>query len=302
MREIVIFEFPSNLGLKQLRPGKEPGVRRLPEWLRNHGFQAGLSAVREVHLPPPAYTMHLDETTGVRNAEAIAAYACRQAEALSGVLTDPTLFSIVIGGDCSILIGNALALKKKGRYGLFYLDGHTDFVTPDQSSTGGAAGMDLALITGYGPAPLTNLLGLRPYLKETDVWCVGNRCIEYEDYVETIRRSDIRYIDLFEWRKNDPGKYVEAFLGGMNEDGPEGFWIHMDVDVLHHDLMPAVDSPQPDGLYYEELEMLLKPLLMHPKAVGMNLTILDPDLDPDGQYTRQFVVRMLNIFEVLRTA
>jgi len=35
---IHILEFPSNLGLIEPAPGKEHGVRRLPEWLRDQGF------------------------------------------------------------------------------------------------------------------------------------------------------------------------------------------------------------------------------------------------------------------------
>ena len=55
------------------------------------------------------------------------------------------------------------------------------------------------------------------------------------------------------------------------------YWIHIDADVLRLD---AVDSPQPDGLSYDELAELLRRLL--PGAVGAQVTIFDPDKDPDG--------------------
>ena len=59
------------------------------------------------------------------------------------------------------------------------------------------------------------------------------------------------------------------------------YWIHLDADVLRLD---AVDSPQPDGLSCDELADLLRRLL--PGAVGMHVTIFDPDKDPDGSAAR----------------
>ncbi len=62
----------------------------------------------------------------------------------------------------------------------------------------------------------------------------------------------------------------------------DGFWVHLDADVLDPTVMPAVDSPDPDGLFPDELVALLRPLLASPHCVGLDVTIYDPDLDPDG--------------------
>lgn len=62
----------------------------------------------------------------------------------------------------------------------------------------------------------------------------------------------------------------------------DGFWVHLDADVLDPSVMPAVDSPDPEGLQPRELTDLLGPLLTSPACVGLNITIYDPDLDPDG--------------------
>ncbi|WP_262923086.1 arginase family protein [Hymenobacter cellulosilyticus] len=82
---------------------------------------------------------------------------------------------------------------------------------------------------------------------------------------------------------------AEAFLEYAADQKLDGFWIHLDVDVLDNALMPAVDSPQPGGLSYAELAELLLPLLQSPLAAGLDITILDPTLDPDGKITRNFV-------------
>jgi arginase len=46
--------------------------------------------------------------------------------------------------------------------------------------------------------------------------------------------------------------------------------------------MPAVDSPDDDGLLPGGLGELLRTLVRSERCVGLNLTIYDPDLDPDG--------------------
>jgi len=291
---LCILEFPSNLGLKEPSPGHEPGVRQLPDFLRAHGLHAALAPESILRLEPPPYSMQLDEASGVRNADRIAAYASAQSDVLKEALAED-MFPIVIGGDCSILIGNAWALRNQGTYGLFFLDGHTDFMLPSLSQTGGAAGMDLAIITGHGHDKLVNIDGQKPYFREEQVWCVGNRCLD-KDYVKVIQGSAIHYVDLDAVRQKGMEKIVSDFLHMVREEQLDGFWIHIDVDVLNDEIMPAVDSRQPDGLDYTEFTRILKGLLADERATGLNITILDPDLDPSGKHTREFVRHFCALF------
>jgi arginase len=284
---ICILEFPSNLGLKEPFPGKEPGVKKLPEFLQKRNFHSLLNPVGIHRLNPPAYSMELDEISGVRNADQIVRYASEQSQMLENILLENN-FPIVLGGDCSILIGNTLALKNIGSFALFFLDGHTDFMLPALSQTGGAAGMDLAIVTGHGHNKLTNIDQQKPYIREDHVWCVGNR--EYDQaYVKAIKDSDIHYVDLASLRRYGIKKCIADFLQMVRNENLDGFWIHMDLDVLNDTIMPAVDSRQPDGLGYEEFNEILGLLLADAKATGLEITILDPDLDPTGDYTKEFV-------------
>jgi len=45
-------------------------------------------------------------------------------------------------------------------------------------------------------------------------------------------------------------------------------------------VMAAVDFPEPGGPTFKELADLLTPLVLHPQALGLELTIYDPGLDP----------------------
>ena len=141
MRAIRLVEAPSNLGLKGPAPGVVPAVDWLPAWLRQWGFY-DLVAPQYIHtLTPPPYAMQLDPV-GIRNADAISRYSQQLAACITPVVRLPG-FVLVVGGDYSILLGIALGLKSAGTYGLFFLDGHTDYAEPGRSETGGAAGMVL---------------------------------------------------------------------------------------------------------------------------------------------------------------
>ncbi|HET8736939.1 MAG TPA: arginase family protein [Pricia sp.] len=273
----------------------EPGVNKLPDWLEKHNFHEQIEPEKTLRLEPPKYSMKLDKESGVRNARKIIEYAIEQAQIVLEQLNEGN-FQIILGGDCSILIGSSIALKQKGDFGLFFLDGHTDFVLPETSQTGGAAGMDLAIVTGHGHDKLTNILNKKPYFEEKNVFCVGNR--EYdENYVRPILESDIEYSDLKELRTKKPENIANQFLEMVRERDLEGFFIHLDVDVLNDNIMPAVDSREIDGLTYNELLELLKPLFSSGKAIGIEITILDPNLDRDGKFTKEFIKKFIEILE-----
>jgi arginase len=284
---VSIISFNSNLGLIEPAPGLEPCVKKLPARLRKSGFFDLIDPQEVIELEPPPYNMHLDPVSDMRNSDSIAAYAKKQVPILQDFISRKN-FALVLGGDCSILIGNALALKKQGEYKLFFIDGHTDFMWPSLSSTHVVAGMDLAIVTGHGHEKLSNIDGYQPYFRETDTWCVGNREY-YADYVAAIEKTSIHYYDLITLRKSGMTACFDSFFAGLSADQPDGFWIHLDVDVLDPLIMPAVDSPDPGGLNYPELTSLLEPLLSHPLCTGMEITILDPDRDPDGKLVQEFI-------------
>jgi len=65
-----------------------------------------------------------------------------------------------------------------------------------------------------------------------------------------------------------------------------GYWVHVDVDVLDPAVMPAVDAPDEGGIAYAELELLIAGLVSSTSCVGIEVTVFDPDYDPDGVYAR----------------
>ena len=294
MKKVVIVEFPSNLGLKEPQPGKEPGVKHLPDWLSQHNLHIAINPVTVLRLEPPKYSSLKDHETGILNSNSLIDYAIKQAK-LIGQIVVQDQFPFVLGGDCSILLGAAIALKQNGNYGLFYLDGHTDFMDVSLSESGGVGGMAASIVTGNGHEKLTNILDLAPYIKEENLWCVGNR--EYDDeYENEIRKSAATYISLDTLRKRGIKECTESFLSEVKKKNLDGFWLHIDVDVLNDSTMPCVDSRTPDGLTYDEFNELTFNLFKSDKLTGFEITILDPHLDQTGQYTSAFVANLTTVF------
>ena len=282
-RQIALLDAPSNLGLKPPSPGVQPGVRRGPSVLRSFGLRDRLGAADGGEVVAPQYGFARDAATGVRNPSEIADYSAALARAV-GEQLDADRFPLVVGGDCSILLGTMLALHRRGRYGLVFLDGHEDLQTPAVSRTGGAAGMDLALAVGIGPRVLTSLGGDGPLVNPENVAMLGPRDNPaWYTGAEVERARDAMFVRFLEdLRAEGMLAAGQAAATRLRASGVRGVWIHMDVDVLDDALMPAVDSRQDGGLTYAELSALLHPVLATGRVAGMQVTIYDPDRDIGG--------------------
>lgn len=296
-RAIAILHAPTPLGLAPPAEGRVPGVRHMPHALRAAGLHDALGARFAGEVGVPQYVADIDSELRVRNPHAIASYSVALADAL-GTLLDDDVFPLVLGGDCSITIGTGLGLRRRGRFGVVYIDAHSDCQTPAISQTGGVAGMPLAMATGRGPAPLTDLEGRRPYIAEDDAVLVGVSDLfdVIGDTEKRVTETRIRVHDLAAVRARGALAVAQSALTHMTHAGVDGVWIHVDADVLDRTIMPAVDSPEPEGLTAAELTDVLATLLGDPLVVGLQATIYDPERDPDGGAGRAFAAILAHPF------
>lgn len=145
-----------------------------------------------------------------------------------------------------------------------------------------------AIATGRGPEILTNIEGLKPLVREEDKVLFGNRdaAIAKKEGSQDVRLSQIDVQSLAQVRQQGAKHAAMSALDRLLQKPLNGFWIHLDVDVLDDAIMPAVDYRMPDGLSEEELIDVLKLLVSSPKAVGLEVTIFNPTLDPNGSIAR----------------
>ena len=284
MPDFTIIEAPSNLGL---RPDS---VEHLPDALLDAGLARRLGARRHARLAVPPYDPRRNPETGILNASRIRDFSVMLADIVAPVVARGS-FPVVLGGDCSILLGNLLGLRRSGRrHGLLFLDGHADFYQPEASPTGEAADMDLALSTGRGPALLTDIENMRPLVRDEDVALLGHR-----DSAQALASGSqalpqsLFAQDLHELRRVGAHEAARAAIEHLCRPGLDDFWIHLDVDVLDDAIMPAVDYRMPGGLSWDELEIILGAAMRSKRALGINVTIFNPMLDQDGRIARELV-------------
>lgn len=279
-RPYAIIEAASVLGLKPT------GVEKLAERLMDLGLADRLRARRAARMIPPPYSSERDPETKTLNARAISEWSPKLADTVEQVL-DAGEFPVILGGDCSILLGPTLALKRRGRYGLLFIDGHADFYSTQINPNGEAASMDLAFATGYGPPLLTDLEKRAPLVRADDVFLFGFRdAHEQAQYGSSPLPENLRAFDLSTVRRLGVESAARTAIEHLTRDGIEGFFIHVDADVLNDDIMPAVDYRLPDGLQWDELERTLRIAIGSGKAVGIEITIYNPNLDKDGSAGR----------------
>jgi arginase len=236
------------------------------------------------------------------NPQGIAEYSRRLAQRAEEALGQGD-FALVLGGDCSILLGSMLALHRRGRHGLLFLDGHMDFYDEKSNVNGEAASSDLALVTGRGPALLTTYDGRCPLVRDEDVVAFGFRDEREADaYGSPKLPKKMRAIGLAEVRRLGVARAAREALAHVSAQGSRPFWIHFDADVLDDAIMPAVDYRLPDGLTWIEIEVILRAALAHPRAVGMEITIFNPKLDADGRILNAFVEMLSGAFAKKRNA
>jgi arginase len=279
-----IIEAPSVLGLFPR------GVEKLSAALLAAGLAECLQARRAGRVEPPPYNERRDPETLILNPRGIADYSAALADAV-GRVADAGEFPIVLGGDCSIMLGCMLALKRRGRYGLLFLDGHADFYQPEAEPNGEAASMDLAFATGRGPRVTANLESRGPLVRDEDVVVFGRRDAEDAEAHGSQRIEDtaIRVMDLFEIRQRGVADASDAAIAHLSRPGMAGLWVHLDADVLDDLVMPAVDYRWPGGLSWDELARTLRAAADCGRAVGIDVTIFNPALDRNGSIATAFV-------------
>jgi arginase len=278
-----IIEAPSILGLSPT------GVEELPHALQSAGLYSRLGVQRSVRVEPPPYHEGRDPVTGMLNSKALVDYTLRLADEVGAAL-DHGECPLVLGGDCSILLGNLLALARRGLYGLLFLDGHADFYQPQANVNGQAASSELAFATGRGPAMLTSFDGHRPLIRDEHVVTLGMRdAEEAAAYGSQPLPGSIRAYDLAALRRIGVEAAMLESLDHLRSQALNGLWLHFDVDVLDDAIMPAVDYRLPDGLSWAEAETALKIALGSGAVAGVDVTIFNPRLDRDGSITQSLV-------------
>lgn len=271
------------LGVPTNSSGTTHGVAHAPRALRDAGLVARLRRagsvvdLGDVRVDRPSPERGPD---GIIDAANLAATLARVRAAVAAARRAGHRL-LVVGGDCPVLIGAlaGCADASGSPPGLLFVDGHEDAWPPTASTTGEAADMELGLLLSReldGVEP--SLRAQIPNLDPTLVRVFGAR-----DRAE-LEAAGLASLDGTVAILDDAA--VLADPAGVARDGAARladraatWWLHIDLDVLSTEALPAVDYQQAGGLAWSDLTAFTSAAIAVGGCVGATVTIYNPDLD-----------------------
>lgn len=295
----------SLIGVPFNSAGKRNGVARAPTTLRGVGLADALSRswhVRDegnVSLSRP--TVERDPDSGIIAYESFASMIRGVRTSVGHVLQEGR-FPLVIGGDCPVLLGCLAASVEIHPTGLVFVDGHEDAYPAEESPTGEAADMELGFALGLGvPVLLQETIASVPLINPSQVCMLGPRdkSVMRRTGTRSLDDGRITFYDAGALRKGNVETLARRAIRQLTPK-VEKMWLHVDLDVLSTRSLPAVDYPQPGGLNWSQLEKLIPAVLSSGRIIGMDVTIYNPDLDPDKRFARRIVRHLHTVLTSVR--
>ncbi|HXV38903.1 MAG TPA: arginase family protein [Nitrosopumilaceae archaeon] len=283
----------SLIGVPTNSAGSKNGVARAPLVLRQAGLVDALGSHCEIHdegdvkFLEPVLQRH--DKYRIIGYDSFVSMVYSVQRSVSKVLQEDR-FPLVIGGDCPILLGCLAATKDiYEKFGLFFIDGHEDAYPPQKSPTGETADMELGFALGKNIENLTReFTKLLPLVDKTNVCLFGPRDkkilqnTDIESLVDEVNCYDDTII-----HSNSIEKLTNNAITSFR-DRVNAWWTHIDLDVLSTDSLSAVDYKQTGGISWNELYQISVPLLSQ-ECIGCNITIYNPDLDPNMHHAKRIV-------------
>lgn len=294
----------SVIGVPTNSAGKPEGVAKAPSALRKAGLLDALSKYCDVFDTGDVVFSELNAIRHDQNHiigyDSLVSMVNSVKNAVSQTL-QANRFPLVVGGDCPILLGCLSAMNEfHPDSGLFFVDGHEDAYPPDQSPTGEAADMELGFALGMHTGKMNvDLAGLLPLIKNESMCMIGPRDknVLENTGIRSLSKEIRTYDDNF-IESHDTDQIITREIANIGSK-VNHWWLHVDLDVLSSEELPAVDYLQPGGISWDKLEQLSSAVLDNHSCTGWNVTIYNPDLDPTLKYAKRIVRYFENVVSQL---
>jgi agmatinase len=164
-------------------------------------------------------------------------------------------FVVLLGGEHTLSLGAVRALKEAfPRLSVLQLDAHADL-------------RDEYLGTKYSQACL-----MRRILEVCPVTQVGVRSLSREEK-QFLTQNKLKPFYMSDLAN---GSSVGRIVDSLSED----VYITIDVDVLDPSIMPAVGTPEPDGMLWRQVMDIIGPVALRKHVVGFDLMEFCPGEAP----------------------
>jgi agmatinase len=165
-------------------------------------------------------------------------------------------FILLLGGEHSLSLGAVRACKEAfPGLSVLQLDAHADLRNEYMG-------------TKYGQACV-----MRRIFELCPICQVGLRSLSREEK-QFLTHNKLRPLYMSDLVSN------EAYVGQMVDSLSEDVYVTIDVDVLDPSIMPAVGTPEPDGMSWRQVLDILEPVALHKHVVGFDLTEFCPAEGP----------------------
>ena len=181
--------------------------------------------------------------------------ALEKMSSINKEILNKKLFPITFGGEHSITPGCIAPFAKKyKKLCLLHFDAHAD------------------LRESYNGNKFSHASAIRRCLdhKNVNVVSFGIRNISRGEI--SFLKKNKRKINIF-WAK-DKRKWDLKFFKNLIKN--KTVYITLDVDVFDSSLMPATGTPEPGGLFWDEIIKIIKIAAKHSKIVGADINELSP--------------------------
>lgn len=218
-----------------------PGTENDAKGYRDAGLMqilhdAGIQALDDGELELPSYLPH-HSIPPIRNwpgPRVVWDLVCARVEQYLQV---PGSLPVLLGCDCSIVVGTARALSKLGGAHIIYIDGDFDDAPPDAAKTRSAAALAVWLLTNKSPFYF-------PLLSPEQVTVVGWTSGPFAG------SSNVGSISLKDIRERGPADIIHRLLQRIPES--TNILVHLDIDVVRQRDLPAAYFPHTEGLSLQE--------------------------------------------------
>jgi len=204
-------------------------------------------------------------------------------------------FPLVLGGDHSIAMGtisgvSAFARKKRKKLGVFWIDAHGDFNTPETSPSGNIHGMPLAVCTGLGPRPLVNVNGSFRKVEPQNVAIIGLRNLDKGERQNLINNG----VRIFTMEDIDKYGIHRVMKNALQEVAKRVDYLHVsfDLDSVDPVYAPGVGTPVKGGLDYREAHLIMEMLAESKKMTSLEMVEVNPIVDNRNQ-SAEFAVELM---------
>jgi arginase len=236
-----------------LYPGTENDARAYREArLIERLAAAGCTVVDEGDVAIPSYLPH-HQVPPIRNWPGPRIAWDAVSERVAPYLRQPGHVPLLIGCDCSIVVGTTQALRRVSGEDVhvLYVDGDFDDAAPTAERCLSAAAVAVWLLTRDGP------FWAGPPLRPSQVTVVGSSQASQSE------QAGVRSVSLAEVRRSGAREAARRALLAIPASA--SVLLHFDIDVLGERDMPAAYFPHAEGLTRTEATELLAVLLEDPR-------------------------------------